>query len=159
MIHKLKSLLNSKNKPLMIAFSLFVIAFIAINFGAAEKNAPAKEKIYADTMIPKGYVLVPVELVNVDTISALIDQFGVIDLYAGSPTARGSRKIAAKVKILRAPLNPQQYAVLVPENLSNEIMRAVGPFYAVVQNRQMQFEEKPSTPAKAVLIEYYKGGS
>ncbi|MBC7741965.1 MAG: hypothetical protein H7061_07200 [Bdellovibrionaceae bacterium] len=157
MIAKLKTHINAKNKPLIIAFLLFVVAFIAINFGA-EKGPLSKDKIYADTMIPKGLVLLPIELANADTVSGLIDQFGVIDLYAGQGSAGGSKKIAAKVKILRAPLNPQQYAVLVPENLSKEIMHSVGPFYAVVQNRQVQYEEKVNVPVKAVSIEYYKGG-
>ena len=146
-----------KNKALLIAFGIFLLAFIVMNSTSTKVKAKANP-IYADTMIPKGFVLVPIELANVDTISALIDQFGVVDLYAGSPTKQGSRKIASRVKVLRAPLNPQQYAVLVPEYLSNQIMKEVGPFWAVVQNRQTSSDQKPEVYHRPVAIEYYKGG-
>lgn len=158
MIKNLKMNLNKTNKSLLFAFAIFIGAFIVLKLSSTEQKIITREKIFADTMIPKGLVLVPIELANVETISALIDQFGVVDLYAGTPTARGSTKIATKVKIMKAPLNPQQYAVLVPENLSSEIMRSVGPFWAVVQNREVHFEQKAEVP-KPVSIEYYKGGS
>ncbi len=157
MTKKMLLTLTQKNRPLIIAFLFFIGAFVLFNSGP-EKNTPTADKIYADTLIPKGYVLVPIELANADTIAALVDQFGVIDLYAGSPTSQGSKKIAAKVKLLRAPMNPQQYAVLVPEHLSNVIMKAMGPFWAVVQNRQTQSEQKAETAVKQISIEYYKGG-
>ncbi|MBC7421386.1 MAG: hypothetical protein H7328_11715 [Bdellovibrio sp.] len=150
--------LTQKNRPLFIAFFIFIAAFILLNKKSDDVKAPSIEKVYADTLIPKGFVLVPIELSNIDTISALIDQYGVIDLYAGSPSERGSRRIAGKIKILRAPLNPQQYAVLVPEYLSKDIMKVAGPFWAVVQNRKTDVEQKEEVLAKPIAIEYYKGG-
>jgi hypothetical protein len=158
MTKKILIALSQKNRPLIIAFTIFIGVFILFKASPDDIKNKNGEKIYADTLIPKGFVLVPVELANADTVTALIDQYGVIDLYAGSPNARGSQKIAARVKLLRAPLNPQQYAVLVPENLSNVIMKAVGPFWAVVQNRQASSEQKMEVIQKPIAIEYYKGG-
>ena len=42
---------------------------------------------------------------------------------------------------MRAPLNPNQYAVMVPEELSREIMRHKGPYWAVVQNRYSEVDK------------------
>ncbi len=157
MIKKKLLSLMQKNRPLVIAFIIFIGAFILLSNNPNEPLKTPHAKVYADTLIPKGFVLVPIELSNAETISALIDQFGVIDLYAGSPTERGSRKVASRIKILRAPLNPQQYAVLVPEHLSNNIMKVSGSFWAVVQNRQTNSEQAAEPVAKSVAIEYYKG--
>lgn len=149
--------LTQKNRPLLIAFVIFLGAFIMLGKNQNENSKVPTEKIYADTLIPKGFVLIPIELSNAETISALIDQFGVIDLYAGAPNDRGSKKIASRIKILRAPLNPQQYAVLVPEHLSNSIMQVAGTFWAVVQNRQTKSDQAVAPVTKSVAIEYYKG--
>lgn len=149
--------LTQKNRPLLIAFVIFFSAFIMLGKNQNENSKAPAEKIYADTLIPKGFVLIPIELSNAETISSLIDQFGVIDLYAGAPNDRGSKKIASRIKILRAPLNPQQYAVLVPEHLSNSIMQVAGTFWAVVQNRQTKSDQAVAPVTKSVAIEYYKG--
>ncbi len=146
--------ISQQNKMLLISFVVLIICYFAFS---PKKDGPAnskKEPIYADTMIPKGYVLIPVELANADSMAALMDQYGVVDLYSGSATARGSRKIATKVKILRAPLNPNQYAVLVPDQLSNLIMSTPGPFWAVVQNRETKQDENAEKKIHPVRIEY-----
>ncbi len=123
-----------------------------------------KEPVVADTFIPKGYVLVPITIDPASQISGLIDQFALVDLYASNAL------IATSVKLIRAPLNPQQFAVLVTENLSREIMKVATPFWVTLQNRnnRSQPPSSPSQPAapeppavpiakEPVKIEYYKG--
>lgn len=153
-----KMKISNQNKLLAISFLVFIAFSMIYSWTKPKEKSQVSEKIYADTFIPKGYVLVPVELANFDSVSALIDQFGVIDLYAGAPQSTGSIKIASRIKMLRAPLNPQLFAVLVPEKDSSSIMKRSGPFWAVVQNRQ-SFQEKASeTPKSSIQIEYHKGG-
>jgi hypothetical protein len=153
-----KMKISSQNKLLAASFLVFILFSMIYSWTRPKEKAHVSEKIYADTYIPKGFVLVPVELANFDSVSALIDQFGVIDLYVGAPQSAGSVKIASRIKMLRAPLNPQLFAVLVPEKDSSTIMKRSGPFWAVVQNRQ-SFQEKPTETAKpSIQIEYHKGG-
>lgn len=149
---------NQQNKALFFAFFIFISVYVFFLFSPKNTDNSHPEKIYADTLIPKGFVLIPVELANIEAISALIDQFGVIDLYAGSPSEKGTQKIISRVKVLRAPLNPQQYAVLVPESFSSLVMKARGPFWGVVQNRQINTDQKIKTQEQTTQIEYYKGG-
>lgn len=156
MLKKMKP--NQQNKALFLAFLIFISVYVFFLFSPKRNDVIQKEKIYADTLIPKGFVLVPIELANIEAISALIDQFGVIDLYAGSPSEKGTQKIISRVKVLRAPLNPQQYAVLIPESSSALVMKAAGPFWGVVQNRQINTEQKIKTQEPITHIEYYKGG-
>ena len=158
--------LTNQNKILLISIIIFVLLYFILN--AKNKAAPPlaeKKPLYADTLIPKGQVLVPLELANITALSGLIDQYGIIDLYAGAENH--GRLIASRVKILKAPLNPNQYAVMVTEALSQEIMKSKGPFWAVVQNRNTATEmatpeveiknamNKTKTPKQNIEIEYY----
>lgn len=150
--------INQQHKILLFSFLFLVVAYLL--FGISNEPPPSKvEKIYADTMIPKGFVLIPVELANADTVSALMDQYGVVDLFSGSLNDKGTRKIASRVKILRAPLNPHQYAVLVPESLSQSIMSSPGPFWATVQNRETQQDAYKEKVNHTVRIEYHEAGA
>ena len=166
--------LNPQNKILLISFVIFVLLFFILK--AKNKEAPVESEnkpLYADTLIPKGQVLVPIVLANIEALAGLIDQYGIIDLYGGPENS--SVLIASRVKILRAPLNPNQYAVMVTESLSQEIMKYKGPFWAVVQNRFSQSEKsdvknkpeeqhlitkpaaKPDFQTSKIEIEYYQG--
>lgn len=150
--------ISQQNKILLCSFLFLMVVYIL--FGIKTEKVVAKyNPIYADTLIPKGYGLIPVELANADTVSALMDQFGVVDLFTGTLTARGNKKIASRVKILRAPLNPNQYAVMVPEGLSQTIMNASGPFWAVVQNRDAQQATYKEPTNHTVRIEYHQPGA
>lgn len=132
--------LSSQNKILLISFTIFTVLYLVINFRNNNSKSQENEKkvISADTLIPRGQVLVPISLANIQALAGLIDQYGLIDLYSGEQNQ--SRLIANRVKILRAPLNPNQYAVLVTEELSEKIMRSHGPFWAVIQNKSLAHE-------------------
>lgn len=149
---------QSKNKVLIFSFLLFIIITVLYNWLNKNHEGPLVEKIYPDTFIPKGHVLVPIELANIETVAALINQFGVIDLYSGSNQTNEANRIASKIKILRAPLNPHVFAVLVDEQTSTLIMKKNGPFWAVVQNSKSEIEVKKTVKAQKISIEYYKGG-
>ncbi len=146
--------LSQNNKMLLLSFLILILAYFLFSPNKAKNQS--SEKIYADTLIPKGFVLIPLELANADSVSALMDQYGVVDLYSGSVNTVGSTKLASKVKILRAPLNPNQYAVLVEESLSKHIMSLSGPFWAVVQNRDTKHSASTEAKTTPVQIEYHK---
>ena len=89
----------------------------------------------AATYIPDGFVLVPIEVANYESLDSILGAFGVVDLFVGSddPKIR-PRKVAERVKILRAPLNPSHFAVLVPDSESQKIVAYSGALTVVVQN-------------------------
>lgn len=166
MLEKLQ--LRMQNKILIFSFAVFILLYLIINSKMKENKIRVENKpVYADTLIPQGHVLVPLEIANIQAVAGLIDQYGIIDLYAGSEN--NSILLAARVKILKAPLNPNQYAVMVEEALSKDIMKHKGPFWAVIQNRFNQTEQslaqsdpknqnrqrkKVNTP---IEVEYYSG--
>lgn len=178
--------LTSQNKILIISFVVLLVLWLILtvkNNSATEESSSEKPKtFYADTLIPKGFVLIPIDLANVEAVAGLIDQFGIVDLYSG--TENNSVLVANRVKILRAPLNQNKYAVMVTEASSHELIKIKGPFLAVVQNRFTKDVTRDNTknatknevakPAQSasysglkkaqaakaqVEIEYYQGGS
>jgi hypothetical protein len=129
-----------EDKTLLYAFiALGVVAVLMWTLAPTVKSANADttsaESFDVDTMIPAGYMLVPIQLSNAESLASLAGQFSVVDLYAVGDKGRKGFKVASAVKLLRAPLNPQQFAVLIRESESAKIVTMDGPFFAALKNR------------------------
>lgn len=150
-----------QHKYFVFMFLFFVFVYIYSTFD--ERGAKPEEKLLTfDTLIPKGYALVPIELENISAIASLIESYGVVDIYLGANDSQKSKKILQKVKILRAPNNPNAYSLLLPDHLSSDVLKYKGPFFAVIQNKA-QASDNPSvqetlkTKPALVKIEYNGG--
>lgn len=126
-----------KDRNILIAFVLS--GFIALYWDAKvkpEPDAKTPEPVEsAATLIPRGYVLVPIEVSNYDSLDSILGKYGVVDLYLPSENSKlRQRKVAERVRILRAPLNPSRFAVLVKETESSRLVSYSGPFTVIVQN-------------------------
>lgn len=147
---------NNKANQIIAIGTVVIIAvgvFCQLSVGEPKPSA-AHEPDFPDTIIPAGYVLAPVELENADSLASLVGQFGIVDLYGGSKSKR--RKIGTRLRILRAPLNPKAYAVMVRESEAPKIVTA-GPLVAVLQNSLQKsggiIESSPGAPSAT----YYQG--
>lgn len=117
-----------------------------------EVSTVAAEETF-DTYIPEGFSLVPIEVANVESLDALLGDFGVVDLYSvATPSSPQPQRVAYKIKIMRAPKNPQHFAVLVPFSDVSRMMKFQGPFTVSVQNPKTHgsgFEkEKKKAPSR-----------
>jgi hypothetical protein len=128
-----------ENKFVFFGLVVLVAVNLSLSFNTKKKDIEAP--LQADTVIPKGHVLLPISLSNIESIKGLIDQFGVIDLYVAATSETASRKIARRIKILKAPLNENEFAVLVSEQLAEKIMNSNGIFTGVIQNRYVPTSE------------------
>lgn len=155
-----KYLQKIKSNPLILGF--VVLGFISY-FSTRETPAPVLENETllptprsVDTFIPVGFTLVPIEIANAESLASLVgEQGGVVDLYlASTEKQKGGLKVGSRLKILRAPLNPQQYAVLVKDNEGSKLLGYAGPFIAVVQNPNIKGAELTSTLKNHVRVEY-----
>lgn len=153
-VHHLKN-----NGHLVFAFSILVGVMVLNSQTRSEPSKEAPTPVQIDTIIPKGYVLVPIELENKDAISSVIQDYGLIDLYLGNPQSRSSKKIAQRIKLLRAPYNANLFAVLVKDQFASSIMKESGQFYAVVQNKlepEGINDGEVAQISKTIQIEYQK---
>jgi len=128
-----------KPKQSVWIIAIAVAGFLAFYFDS-QNHRPVNEHEVANpesaaTQIPAGFVLVPIEVSNYESLDSILGQFGVVDLYvpADDPKKR-ARKVATHLKILRAPLNPSHFAVLAKENESANLVSNAGPFMVIVQN-------------------------
>ncbi len=167
MNEKIKILLQDRTNKFILAalgISALFLIFVGTTSQATDKNPQEHEEAYsADTVIPKGFVLVPIEIQNIDSLAALIGSYGVIDLFTTPhPGQKSGLRVGRRLKLLRAPLNPQQFAVLVPENEASLILQASGPFLAVIQNPadhgQSEYYDHKARSEKVESVEYFKGG-
>lgn len=150
-----------QNKTLIISICVFAAVFIFLQLRkpkteSVKRPAPAAVTSQPDTMIPYGYVLIPITVANPEALKALIDRYALVDLYAdaGHDIAL-NELVASKVKLFQAPLNSEQYAVLVAENDSAKIMKYKGAFRVAVQARTtatVQEKKIENTPAQAPAI-------
>lgn len=157
-LKKLNLLLKSKdqkNKILVIAF--VVLGAISLILPANQKEkieTPKTEPKYSiDTFVPNGLTLVSIDIINANSLNSLLgDTGGVVDLYL----TKGSKtiKVASKLKILRAPLNPEQYAVVIPDEEVPRLLQHGGPFVAVVQNPNAKGQKLVNTNRSQISIEY-----
>ena len=135
MLNRIK--LSDQNKILALSFFAFLVLYFFISKKTAETPAkPQEDKSFsADTYIPAGQVLVPIQIDNSSALSGLVGSFAVVDLYAEQEKG-GNQLVASKVKLIRAPLNAEQFAVLVSDAKAKEIMQIKTSFWVVLQNRE-----------------------
>jgi hypothetical protein len=164
LINKLKDTIQGKlktdlkNKHIYLAFGALGALCLLLSLQKTSVPVMTEEKAptSVDTFIPAGLVLVPIEISNSESLASLVGEMGgVVDLYLASNDQRkGGLKVAAKVKLVRAPLNPQQYAVLIREEEGPRLMAYAGPFLAVVQNPDAKGTELSQTSKKSIRIDY-----
>ncbi|RYZ80963.1 MAG: hypothetical protein EOP06_24345 [Proteobacteria bacterium] len=158
----IKKIKLKEDRTLLYAFVALGIFALMIQLlgGPAKEAGPASNADLAfdvDTMIPAGFILIPIELSNAESLSSLTGQFAVVDLYAASANGKKGFKIASSVKLLRAPLNPQQYAVLMREEESAKLVTMTGPFFAALKNRKDKSRSGLERSTKNNLIISYGG--
>lgn len=119
--------------PVLITFFALglTVLFELVNPGAQKKLDPTQ----VDTFIPLGYVLIPIEVQNYESLDSILGSYGIVDLYSvNAAGVRSKSAVVRGIKILRAPLNPNHFAVLSPEARAAQIVGAGSTFNVVVQN-------------------------
>jgi hypothetical protein len=96
------------------ALSLPPIGLSLLAPSAPSTSVARETAAQVDTRIPKGFVLVPIEVRNYEALDSILGPFGIVDLYQGEARdGSDQRLIARDVRILRAPKNPSHFAVLI----------------------------------------------
>ncbi len=87
-----------------------------------------------DTFIPRGFVLVPIEIQNYEALDSILGRFANVDLFQGAtPGGPPPRLVARNVRLLRAPQNPAHFAVLIAESEVDKVLRDGSLFTVIVK--------------------------
>lgn len=148
-----------KNKNILIGFLTLAVIAGVMQLGQKTPTispvAPEPKPVDSlDTFIPKGFVLLPLEISNAAQLPSLIGDAGVIDLYYRSEETKKSMRVAARIKVVQAPYNPEVYAALVKETESHKILAFKGPFFASVQNPHQQDSVVTEEKRNRIQIDY-----
>ena len=88
-----------------------------------------------DQMVPKGFVLVPLEISNGEDLFPFIGDYAVVDLYLDSKR-RGlpEKQVAEQVRVFPPQEEEGLWTALIPEKEVILLFEYVAAFYAVIQN-------------------------
>lgn len=142
-IEKLMQSLDQKNRIILFFFiGLMVVGFSQIKPTAADN---VNDRFQIDTIIPVGYVLIPIKILNADAISAVIGTHGVADIYS---TLQGERSklLFARTKIIKSPIEESSFSILVKESKAHLLTQNENPFFAAVQNPKVKAIERDDVP-------------
>ena len=139
---KIKTWLKENKKSCYI-WLIFIFLSLFFTFMQQRDDKKEKKEIQnVDTYIPKGFVLVPIELSNSPSLDGLLEYKGIVNLYTGDPVKQKAEKVAESVKIIRSPRNPSYFAILVPEEKASFVIQRFQAFHAVIQNPNQQKQTK-----------------
>jgi hypothetical protein len=157
-LFRILELSSDKMQKLIFLFLIIVGLFIFVPDFFSQKDL-SENQYPPDTLVPAGFTLVPIDLQNAEAISSIIEGFAIVDLYTGSSGKKRADLLGRNIKLIRAPLNPEKYAVLVPVENADIILGSPGPVYATLLNRNvsddLKMNQKKRTQSK---IQYHVGG-
>lgn len=140
---------DQKNK--IILFFMLGFLLIGLTRLKAQSTEPMRDHFQIDTIIPNGYVLIPVKLLNSDAISSVIGTHGVADIY---DTYEGKRTklLFSKAKIIKSPIDDSTFSVLVKETKAHLLSNTDNPFFAAVQNPKARAIDLPQQTSNVKII-------
>jgi hypothetical protein len=131
-------LINLKTQQIVVGFMIIGALAFFLDQKPSQETKPV-DPTSVDTYIPEGMTLIPIEIQNIEALKNILGDFGMIDLYLPSyESNRPPQKIASGIKIMRAPLNPDVFAVLVSEENAPKIAQHPGAFFVTVLNPKSQ---------------------
>jgi len=123
-----------KYRRSLISISIFLIITILMGI-FSKKEQPIQSVESVDTIIPKGHSLIPIEIQNKEALDTMMGPYAIIDLFTfnSQENAKG-KKIASSVKLLRAPLDQQQFGVLITDEEAQSVLTNNGPYFVVLKS-------------------------
>lgn len=123
---------------LLLVAVVTLLLFEAITSDKEPMDVPTGAQ-EATTYIPKNHTLIPLRFINQKSLSSMIENFGWIDLYSIETNHQGTQfksRIVKKIRILRAPLDPDQFGIIVPESYVELILRSGPKYFATLVKNQ-----------------------
>ncbi len=134
-VASLSSLKNNRVIWIIVVLSGAIALSWDLRKADSKSNESSLETI-VDTVIPRGYTLIPIEIQNYEALDSVFGNYGIVTLYSSSQEGhKKPRKLAERVKMLRAPQNPNQFGVLIRETEADVLAGYIGPVFVVVHNR------------------------
>ena len=134
----------------------FLICFVLFSLilSSSALIKPAETSLVSlDQMVPKGFVLVPLDISNGADLFSFIGSYGVVDLYLDSQRkGLPEKQVASQIKVFPPREEEGLWTALIPEKEVIYLFEYVSSFYAVIQNPKKQKSKIYKKPKKTSLI-------
>lgn len=85
-------------------------------------------------LIPSGYMLYPIEVINAASLHSMMGDFAYVNLYAPKKTQKGTKLIGKNLRIIRSPKDPEQFALVLKESTYLNQLQLQNKYYVTVTN-------------------------
>ncbi len=132
-----------KNQKTSLVFFVLALGFTAFLVQMKpELKTPTDTNTFEtprmDTYIPEDKTLIPIKVVNYESLDQIIGKYGVVDLYtAPEHSGQKSRLIATSVRLLNISENEGYFNVLIPWDQAPVITGHTGEFVIGVRNPKL----------------------
>lgn len=152
-IRSMLSAFDQKNRIILF----FMSGFLLVGYSKMQTHSAKtpSESFKIDTIIPNGYVLIPIQLSNAQAISNVIGKHGVADIYSTSQGQK-SKRLFSRAKIIKSSIDETVFSILVKESRAHLLSQSDNPFFAAVQNPKAKAIETeiPSRITSGIKIIY-----
>jgi hypothetical protein len=143
---------------ILLSLLIAIVGLVSESSGAEPNTSKKDDTGGVETLIPPNHVLVPIQLVNAESFAALVGGFTVVDLFLTNSESSKGKRIISSAKLLRAPLNPDQFAILITEEELVELPDVTSPLFAVIKNPNSKKSQKKNQgrvkPIPKLSVEY-----
>ena len=137
---------------------IFSILSISLSTSSLRKSS-VEAPVSLDQMVPKGFVLVPLEISNGEDLFAFIGDYAVVDLYLDSKgMGLPEQQVAEQIRIFPPQEEEGLWTALIPEKEVIHLFEYVSAIYAVIQNpekKQSKIYRKQKRSSLIVIEENF----
>ena len=143
---------DQKNKIIFFfIIGLLLVGYTHIKSNPTDSN---EDRFQIDTIIPDGYVLIPIKVLNATAIASAIGLHGVANIYS-TVAGEKSKLLFSKAKIIKSINNDEAaFSVLVKESKAHLLSNSEDPFFAAIQNPRARAEETETASTPKIRIIY-----
>lgn len=139
--------LSFDSKLILCGTILFILSFLATELKKNYKkpyavtNKIQEQDQNLNEMIPKGYMIYPIEVINASSLHAMMGSFAYINLYAPRKRQKGTKLIGKNLKIIRSPKDPEQFALVIKESDYINQLEPQNKYYVTIKNPKLNEKE------------------
>ncbi len=150
-----------ENKLILAGVVLIILTLIGKKLLSSTATTPSPAAAIEtsenlDALIPTDSVMVPISVINQESLESILGTYGVVDLYTPPRGKQPAKKVAQAIKLVRSPKNEKQFVAIVPESMAAFLIQSQNSFFVTVlsQNKNQPTEYLKPAGSKKIQITY-----
>lgn len=126
---------------------IIITAVVSMSRGDDTVKPAAAEQSMLEKL-PDGFMIAPIDPINIDSLDSIFEQHGYADLYRADGEKGKGQRIARGLPLIRAPRNPRRFAVLVREEQSSVLASLNEPVLVILRKKPPKGFAQVEPPGK-----------